>query len=314
MNVGNKPNKKIVVYTTKSKPMDRRKFISTLITTGLMAKTAKLNTFVKEAGSWEDVDKPMPVLFVGHGAPLYVLDDNKYSRAWRALGEKMPTPKAIVSVSAHWLTRGSTRVTAVAKPKTIHDFGRMDDRLFEMQYPAPGNPELAQEIVDQVNTTPVRMDHDWGYDHGTWCVLYHMYPNADIPVIQFSIDYNKDAEYHFELASQLQFLRKKGVLIIGSGNIVHNLRMLQFPENKTYDWAIEFDQTSKDLMDKGDFKSLMEYRSLGRAAQLSIPTPDHYFPLMYTLGLKTEKDQLSYPTEGVTYGSTSMRSVLIEEA
>ncbi|CAG0907536.1 unnamed protein product [Cyprideis torosa] len=253
----------------------------------------------------------MPVFFIGHGAPLYALGNNPYVKAWRKAAENIPKPKAIVSISAHWLTPGKTLVTATPQPKTIHDFGRMDDRLFEMQYPAPGSPELATKISQTISKVKVGLDHDWGYDHGTWCVLYHMFPDADIPVIQLSIDYAKAGDFHFSLAKELQFLRKKGVLIMASGNIVHNLGMLKFPENYAYDWAIQFDQEAKELMDNGNFQDLVNFQKLGKEAQLSIPTPDHYFPLLYALGLKTEKDSISYPIEGMSYGSTSMRSVRI---
>ena len=293
--------------------MNRRNFIKLASITGLsIAAMNDLKAFTNAISEWKDTSQIMPVIFIGHGAPLYALDDNQYSRAWKKIGQTVPKPKAILSISAHWLTPGKTLVTASPNPKTIHDFGRIDDRLFKMQYPAPGDPNLAQEITQNISKVAVGLDHDWGFDHGTWCVLHHMFPMADIPVIQFSIDYNQEAAYHFELASQLSFLRKKGVLIIGSGNIVHNLRQLKFPETSNYDWAIEFDETAKELMDKGDFNSLLDYKKLGNAAHLSIPTPDHYFPLIYTLGLKSEKDNISYPIEGISYGSTSMRSVLIQ--
>ena len=270
-----------------------------------------LSALYNTATVWDDTDSIMPVIFIGHGAPLYALDDNKYSIAWKQLGRTLPRPKAILSISAHWLTPGKTLVTATEKPKTIYDFGRIDDRLFKIDYPALGNPKLAQEITQSISQFKVSLDHDWGFDHGTWCVLHHMFPNADIPVLQFSIDYNKDANYHFELAKQLTFLRKKGVLIMCSGNIVHNLKELKFPESSSYEWAIEFDSLAKQIMNKGDFKKLINYEKLGKAAQLSIPTPDHYFPLIYALGLKSEGDNISYPIEGISYGSTSMRSVLI---
>ncbi len=293
--------------------MNRRNFIKSAGIVGLsIAAMNNLNAFTNTVSNWKDTDATMPVIFIGHGAPLYALDDNKYSNAWKKIGQTVPKPKAILSISAHWLTPGKTLITAASKPPTIHDFGRIDDRLFEMQYPAPGDPTLAQEIAQNISKVAVGLDHDWGFDHGTWCVLHHMFPKADIPVLQFSIDYNQGADYHFELASQLTFLRKKGILILCSGNIVHNLSQLKFPESADYDWAIEFDETAKQLMDKGDFKSLLEYEKLGKAAKLSIPTPDHYFPLIYALGLKSEKDTISYPIEGISYGSTSMRSVLIQ--
>lgn len=271
----------------------------------------RLSTFAQSVQSWPDLDYIMPALFVGHGAPLYALGENKYSLAWRQLGQAIRTPKAVVCISAHWLTRGATKVTAMLKPRTIHDFGRMDDRLFEMTYPAPGSPGLAEEISHTIASPAIGLDHDWGYDHGTWCVLYHMFPTANIPVIQLSIDYNQDGTFHYELGQALQFLRKKGVFVIGSGNIVHNLRQLTFPESTAYDWAAEFDEKSQQLLDKRDFQSLVNYRRLGRSADLSIPTPDHYFPLLYSLGLAMSNDTISYPVTGLAYGSTSMRSVLL---
>jgi 4,5-DOPA dioxygenase extradiol len=293
--------------------MNRRNFIKT---TGIIGLTSAymndLRAFTNAVSEWKDVDAIMPVIFIGHGAPLYVLDDNKYSIAWKKIGQTVPKPTAILSISAHWLTPGKTLISASPKPKTIHDFGRIDDRLFEMQYPAPGDPKLAQEIAQKITRVDVDLDHDWGLDHGTWCVLHHMFPKADIPVLQFSIDYSKGAAFHFELANQLSFLRKKGVLIMSSGNIVHNLRQLKFPETASYEWAIEFDEKAKQLMDTGDFESLLNYEKLGKAAQLSIPTPDHYFPLIYALGLKSEKDIISYPIDGISYGSTSMRSLIIK--
>ncbi len=270
-----------------------------------------LNELKKLSDNLIEEDYTMPVFFIGHGAPLYALGNNPYVKAWRKAAEDIPKPKAIVSISAHWLTPGKTLVTAAPQPKTIHDFGRMDDRLFDMQYPAPGSPQLASEIRENISKVQVGLDHDWGYDHGTWCVLYHMFPEADIPVIQLSIDYAKAGDFHFSLAQELQFLRKKGVLIMASGNIVHNLGMLKFPENYAYDWAIQFDQEAKELMDNGDFQALVNWEKLGKEAQLSIPMPDHYFPLLYALGLKTKKDEISYPIEGMSYGSTSMRSVRI---
>ena len=294
--------------------MKRRKFLSTTFKSSVLFMSGNsLNTFVQETQSWEDQGHTMPVLFVGHGAPLYTLDDNQYSRAWKKIAEDLPIPKAVVCISAHWLTRGS-HITAMAAPKTIHDFGRMDDRLFEIEYKAPGSPELANLISEQLTQFHVEEDHKWGFDHGCWCVVRHMYPEANIPVLQFSIDYYKGGEYLYNLASQLGFLRKKGILILASGNIVHNLRRLRFPEETKYDWAIEADEQIKGLIEKGDHKSLIRYEKLGKAANLSIPTPDHYYPLLYALALKTEKDKISFPIEGITYGSTSMRSVLIESA
>lgn len=271
-----------------------------------------LYNFTKFASNWTDTHIQMPVVFIGHGAPLYALTDNKYSIAWGEIGQAIPRPKAILSISAHWLTPGQTLITAAAHPRTIHDFGPIDERLFEMDYPAPGDPVLAQLISQTMASEAIGLDHVWGLDHGTWCVLHHMFPKADIPVLQLSINYRQSAYYHFNLGSQLAFLRRKGVLIIGSGNIVHNLKLLRFPEDSSYDWAIEFDELVKERIDQGDFHSLCRYEKLGTAALWSGPTADHYLPLLYVLGLKTEKDIITYPIEGISYGSTSMRSLLIQ--
>lgn len=269
-----------------------------------------LNQIFSEAQSWPDSEVSMPVLFVGHGAPLYALGNNPYANAWQALGQRLPRPKAVISISAHWLTPGKSLVTLNQKPKTIYDFGRFDDRLFEIDYPAPGDPKLARYLAQRISE--IKPDLSWGYDHGTWCVLHHMYPQADIPVLQLSIDYAQGGSFHFALGEKLRFLRKKGVLILGSGNIVHNLRKLSFPESSYHPWAEEFDLFSAELINDRNFKALIDYQKLGTAASLSIPTPDHYFPLLYVLGLAETTDTISFPISGLSYGGTSMRSVLIE--
>ncbi len=293
--------------------MQRRKFIkNTLIGSTILMAGQGVNTFVSESKNWKNGEAVMPVLFVGHGAPLYTLDDNKYSRAWKNIAERIPPPTAIVCISAHWLTRGSY-VTAMQNPRTIHDFGRIDDRLFDIEYKAPGDPDLANEIAKTLTDLHVEEDHRWGFDHGCWCVARCMYPEANIPMLQFSIDYHKGAQHQYDLAQHLSFLRKKGVLILCSGNIVHNLGQLKFPENSTYDWAIEFDAVSQKLIENRDHQNLIHYQKLGIAAQLSIPTPDHYYPLLYALGLQSAKDTISFPVDGISYGSTSMRSVLLSE-
>lgn len=293
--------------------MQRRKFIkNTFIGSTVLMAGQGVNTFVNESKNWKNGEAIMPVLFVGHGAPLYTLDDNKYSRAWKKIAESIPTPTAIVCISAHWLTKGSF-VTAMQSPRTIHDFGRIDDRLFEIEYHAPGDPALANEIAKTLTHLHVEEDHRWGFDHGCWCVARCMYPEANIPMLQFSIDYHKGAQHQYDLAQHLSFLRKKGVLILCSGNIVHNLSQLKFPENSTYDWAVEFDAVSQILIENCDHQSLIHYQKLGAAARQSIPTPDHYYPLLYALGLQSEKDSVTFPVQGISYGSTSMRSVLLSE-
>ncbi len=230
------------------------------------------------------------------------------------LGTEIPKPTAVLVISAHWLTNG-TYVTAMEKPKTIHDFGGFPKELFEVQYPAKGNPELAKTTASLITSTNVGLDHEWGLDHGTWTVVRHMYPNADIPVLQLSIDYNKPAQYHYDLAKQLHSLRKKGVLIIGSGNMVHNLGMIAWnklnePEYG-YDWAIEMNTIFKDKIANNDFKALIDYEKLNAAAKLAIPTPDHYYPLLYTLGLQQDKDKISFFNDKPVGGSLTMTSVVI---
>jgi 4,5-DOPA dioxygenase extradiol len=286
-----------------------------LKTTGLFTLGGLLmndfKSLANTVSTWEETDTIMPALFVGHGAPLYVLGENKYNQAWKKIGESIPKPKAIVSISAHWLTPGKTLVTATPKPITIHDFGGFPQEMYEFQYPANGEPTLANDIASTIQSIEVGLDHDWGYDHGTWCVLYHMFPNADIPVIQLSIDYSKGGQFHFDLAKELKFLRKKGVFVIASGNIVHNLRQIIFQEEAKYDWAIAFENQAKQLISDENFQALIAYEKLGQEAQLSIPTPDHYFPLLYTLGMKMKGDKITFPIDGVSYGSTSMTSVMI---
>jgi 4,5-DOPA dioxygenase extradiol len=259
-------------------------------------------------------DTLMPVLFIGHGSPMNAIEDNEFSRRWEKMGQEIPKPKAVVVVSAHWLTKG-TFVTAMNQPKTIHDFGGFPRALFEVEYPAPGEPGLASEIQKLITNPAVELDHDWGLDHGTWSVVKHMYPNADIPVLQLSIDYYKPAQYHYEVAKQLLALRKKGVLIIGSGNMVHNLRMVAWDkmnvDNFGYDWAIEMNEIFKNKIMNKDHKALFDYPSLNKAATLAIPTPDHYYPLIYALALQTDNDNVEFFNDKLVAGSLTMTSVKI---
>ena len=256
----------------------------------------------------------MPVLFIGHGSPMNGIEDNDFSKSWAAMGQSIPKPTAVLVVSAHWLTRG-THITAMEQPKTIHDFGGFPDELFRVQYPAPGSPELAVETQKIITSVPVELDHEWGLDHGTWTVVRHMYPKADIPVLQLSIDYSKSPQFHYDLAKELSALRKKGVLIIGSGNMVHNLGKVAWDKLNEpeygYDWALEINQTFKDKIVGKDHKSLIEYQKLGSTALLAIPTPDHYYPLLYTLGLQTEKDAIQFFNDRTVGGSLTMTSVKI---
>ncbi len=251
----------------------------------------------------------MPVLFVGHGSPMNAVEDNPFSRAWEDTGRQVPRPRAILCVSAHWETLG-THVTGMEHPRTIHDFGGFPRLLYEKQYPAPGSPELARLTQSTIHRTLVKLDSNWGLDHGTWSVLCRMFPKADIPVIQLSLDQTQPPEYHFELARELAPLRQRGILIVGSGNIVHNLALITF-EEKAYDWAVEFDDQAKRLITQNDFNGLVHYEKLGEAARLAIPSEEHYLPLLYTLALKNESEPMRFFNEQITMGSLSMRSLYI---
>lgn len=292
--------------------MQRKSFIKSVIFGGIgMTSLSAFNKFTDGLIETSDL---MPVLFIGHGSPMNGIENNIFSRQWTNLAKEIPTPKAVLVVSAHWLSRG-TRITAMDFPETIHDFGGFPKELFETIYPAPGNPELARETAALFKSTQVELDHDWGLDHGTWTVVRHMYPEADIPVLQLSINYLKGPQYHYDLAKELHDLRKKGVLIIGSGNMVHNLRMVAWdrlnePEYG-YDWAIQLNDTFKNLISEGYHQALINYQSLGREAQMAIPSPDHYLPLLYTLGLKSSKDNISFFNDKVVGGSLTMTSVKI---
>jgi len=254
----------------------------------------------------------MPAIFFGHGNPMNALAKNDWTEAWAAIGRTIPTPRAILCVSAHWYLP-ATLVTTMATPRTIHDFGGFPRELFQVQYPAPGDPELAQQIRDLLKPTDVGLDHSWGLDHGTWSVLCHVFPNADVPVVQLSIDETKPAAFHFELGKRLAPLRDEGILICGSGNLVHNLHTYAWGRHlpEPYDWAVRFETTARELMQNRTFEPLINYETLGRDALLSIPTPDHYLPLVYVLGAARENDAISFPVEGVDGGSISMLAVSV---
>jgi 4,5-DOPA dioxygenase extradiol len=254
----------------------------------------------------------MPVLFIGHGSPMNGIEHNEFSLRWADIGRTIPVPKAVLVISAHWFTRG-TAVTAMDFPKTIHDFGGFPQALFDVKYPAPGSPGLAAETARLIKSADVVLDHDWGLDHGAWTVLKHMFPGADIPVLQLSIDYTKDPKAHYELAGELYQLRKKGVLIMGSGNMVHNLRMLSWDmmDGGGYDWAIAINDQFKNLIMNKDHQPLLAYQQLGKAAALAIPTPEHYLPLLYTLGLQNAHEEVSLFNDKAVGGSLTMTSVRI---
>lgn len=254
----------------------------------------------------------MPSLFFGHGNPLNALQTNEYTEGWRALGQALPRPRAIVCVSAHWYLPG-TLVTAMEKPRTIHDFGGFPRALYEVQYPAPGAPELAREVQELLAPLEVGLDTQWGLDHGTWSVLCHVYPEADVPIIQLSIDETQPASFHYALGQRLGALRVRGVLVIGSGNIVHNLHAYAWGKHaqEPFDWAVRFETLARELIVKNEHQPLVEYEALGRDAMLSAPTPDHYLPLLYVLGTQQADDKVTFPVEGVDGGSISMLAVQI---
>jgi len=287
--------------------MNRKDFLKSLAFIPFGAAAMKLTEFKTITGNFESTST-MPALFIGHGNPMNALYDNAFTRHLTALGKSFAEkPKAILVVSAHWLTRG-THVLVSSKPKTIHDFGGFPQQLFDVQYLAPGAPELAKETGAMIKSTDVTEDSSWGLDHGAWTVLKHLYPAADIPVFQLSIDYGKAPEYHYSLAQELKALRKKGVLIIGSGNIVHNLYNIDFDANaKPFDWAVEFDSIVKSKLEHRLFTDLMDYTSLGKSAALAVPTNDHYLPMFYTLGLTEKNEGLKFTFEEIQNGSISMR-------
>lgn len=255
-----------------------------------------------------------PALFLGHGSPMNAIEENQFFKGFRTISKTLPKPKSILCVSAHWFTRG-TKITAMENPRTIHDFGGFPDELYEVQYPAKGDPILAEETKNLLLPEPVELDHEWGLDHGAWSVIKHLYPDADIPIIQMSIDFTKPAQYHFELSQKLKKLRHRGVLIIGSGNIVHNLRLVDWQnfdkDNHGHDWAIEARAILNKHILEGNFKALVEYEKLSTAIQMAIPTPDHYLPLIYTLGLKENNETVSLFNDKLVAGSLSMTSVKI---
>ena len=262
-----------------------------------------LNSITSSLGPTE----PMPVLFVGHGNPMNAITDNEFSRGWREEGLKLPHPGAILCVSAHWETRG-TFVTAMEKPPTIHDFGGFPSELYEVQYPAPGSPGLAEETKRNIRSAEVGLDFEWGLDHGCWSVVRHLFPHAGVPVIELSLDRTKPPRWHFDLARELAPLRKKGVLIAGSGNMVHNLRMIDWQAAEGFDWAREANERLKKLIAGNESAMLVDYPSLGRDVQMGVPTPEHYIPLLYALGLRDDGEEVSFFNDRTELGAISMTS------
>lgn len=276
-----------------------------------------LSAFNKFTSDLKEQDFLMPVLFVGHGSPMNGIEDNEFSQRWEQMAKEIPTPSAVLVISAHWFTN-STRITAMDFPETIHDFGGFPQALFDVQYPAPGNPALAAETAQLLHSAHVELDHDWGLDHGAWSVVRRMYPDAKIPVLQLSIDYTKPPQFHYELAKELYSLRKKGVLIMGSGNMVHNLRMISWQNMNNagfgYDWALTMNDRFKQIISSGDCHPLIHYETLGTEARLAIPTPEHYLPLLYSLALKGSKDEVSFFNDKAVAGSLTMTSVKIAQS
>jgi len=254
----------------------------------------------------------LPAIFFGHGNPMNALLSNSYTEGWRRIGSETSKPKAILSVSAHWFVPG-TGVTISTSPKTIHDFGGFPKELYQVQYPAPGDPELARRVQEMLKPLPVVLDNSWGLDHGTWSVLRHVYPDANIPIVQLSIDETKPPSFHFEVGKKLAPLRGEGVLILGSGNIVHNLHAYAGGRHMPdpYDWAVRFEAEAKQMMLAGEYKPLIVYEKLSPEAMLSIPTPDHYLPLLYVLATRQGGENITFPIEGVDGGSISMLSVQV---
>jgi 4,5-DOPA dioxygenase extradiol len=295
--------------------MKRKQFVQLMTAAAGMTTLSAFKNFTDDL---TEQDQKMPVLFVGHGSPMNAIEDNEFSQRWRAMGKELPTPKAVLVISAHWLTRG-THITAMNNPKTIHDFGGFPRQLHEVGYPAPGSPELAKETASLFKSTTVELDHDWGLDHGAWSVTKQMFPDAIIPVLQLSIDYHKPPQYHYELAKELSALRKKGVLILASGNMVHNLGMIQLPPGSSgnlntefgLDWALEMNTIFKDKIANGDHPALINYEKLHNAALLAVPTPDHYYPLLYALALHDKKEKQTFFNDKAVAGSLTMTSVKI---
>ena len=276
-----------------------------------MSELSKFNTFTRDL---KQTGYLMPVLFIGHGSPLNGIEDNEFSRRWKELAHEIPQPEAVLVISAHWLSNG-TKVTAVDYPATIHDYGGFPQALFDVQYPAPGSPKIAEETASLLHKFHAELDHDWGLDHGAWTVVRHMYPNANIPVLQLSIDYSKGPQYHYDLAKDLYSLRKKGVLILGSGNMVHNLRLVAWdrldePEFG-FDWAYELNDKFKQLISDGNHQALINFGSISPDISKAIPTSEHYLPLLYTLGLQGKNEEISFFNDRAVGGSLTMTSVKI---
>lgn len=294
--------------------MKRKDFLQTLGVLALSSTTMELKAFLNQTSGLSN-NETMPALFIGHGSPMNAIQDNNFTRKLSEIGNNLPKPVAILVVSAHWLTKG-TYVSMTANPETIYDFGGFPEELFRIKYPAIGAPDLAQSIAKDINakgSAKIHEDNQMGLDHGTWTVLKHMYPKADIPVFQLSIDYQAQMEYHYNLATYLQYLREKGILVISSGNIVHNLQALKWQEKHAtpYDWAIEFDEFVKINIDINNHIDLINYKKINKISNLAHPSNDHYLPLLYSLGIKKANDTVTHLFEGIEMGSISMRCFMV---
>jgi 4,5-DOPA dioxygenase extradiol len=293
--------------------MNRKSFLRNLAILPLAGVAMKCKDLNKAVQAFHNTSQ-MPVLFLGHGSPMNAIEENEFVAGFRKVGKEIEKPQAMLCISAHWETNG-TYVTAMESPRTIHDFGGFPKELFDVQYPAPGSPELAKETKRIITKTDVGLDVKWGLDHGAWSVIKHMFPDADVPVIQMSLDYSKPPQYHYELAKELAILRRKGVLIVGSGNMVHNLRKVAWNRlnevDFAYDWAMEASEKMKELITRQDYQSLINYPSLGTAFNLAVPTPEHYLPMLYALALKEDKDEVHIFNDKAVAGSLTMTSLKI---
>ncbi len=304
--------------------MNRKQFIQTItpliiaipFTTSAM-QLNQLHQMFPDASESVNHEHKMPVLFLGHGSPMNAIEENEFVQTFRNIGKEIQKPKAILCVSAHWETKG-TYVTAMEHPKTIHDFGGFPQALFDVQYPAPGSPALARDTKELVKKTEIGLDEKWGLDHGAWSVIKHVYPLADVPVIQMSLDYSQPPQYHYDLAKELASLRSKGVLIIGSGNMVHNLGMIAWDKLNTdnfgFDWALEAKEKMNNFIVQHDHQSLIQYTSQGRAFNLAIPSPEHYLPLLYILALQEKNENITFFNDKAVAGSLTMTSIMIDKA
>ena len=289
--------------------MNRRNLLKASLGGLVGATTLRLPAFANLLADLPKSDR-MPALFIGHGSPMNAIEDNAFTREWKAVGAEMTPPAAILSISAHWLTKGVTKVTAMDQPRTIHDFYGFPQELYDQQYPAAGSPDLAAATVELLQQSHVEADHEWGLDHGTWSVLLPMFPEANVPTFQLSIDFAKPPQWHFELARELRALRRRGVLIIGSGNLVHNLRALR-PGGAIPDWAQEFEDKMVGFLNDGDLQGVVDFQKLGTVAKQAHPTYDHFLPLLYSIALQESDEQFHHFTKAFDLGSISMRSLRI---